>query len=209
MSDTAKPELHVTVFSDYICPFCYIGHVRLARLRDEYDLKVNWSMVEIHPETPAQGRPVDELGYPPEQWNAMMGELGTMAQSEAIVIRPHTFTTNSHQALLLAEAAKEQGGAVFYALHHRLFTAYFGDGLNIGDTDVLRQLAAESGVTPDTVERAWTDPQYPTRLRHNLKAAQELEVTGTPTFFIGTRKLTGALSVETLRHAAHEAIPLM
>ena len=209
MRDTVKPELRVTVFSDYICPFCYIGHVRLARLADEYDLKVNWCMVEIHPETPAQGRPVDELGYPPEQWNAMMGELGAMAQFESIVIRPHTFTTNSHQALLLAEAAKEQGRDVFYALHHRLFEACFGDGLNIGDTDVLQQLAADTGVTPETVERAWTDPQYPTRLHHNLRAAQELEVTGTPTFFIGTRKLTGALSVDALRRAAHEAIPLL
>jgi predicted DsbA family dithiol-disulfide isomerase len=166
-------------------------------------------MVEIHPETPAQGRPVDELGYPPEQWNAMMGELGAMAQFESIVIRPHTFTTNSHQALLLAEAAKEQGRDVFYALHHRLFEAYFGDDLNIGDTDVLRQLAADTGVTPETVQRAWTDPQYPARLRRNLRAAQELEVTGTPTFFIGTRKLTGALSVDALRRAAHEAIPLL
>ena len=119
MLDTVKPELRVTVFSDYICPFCYIGHVRLARLADEYDLKVNWCMVEIHPETPAQGRPVDELGYPPEQWNTMMSELGAMAQAESIVIRPHTVTTNSHQALLLAEAAKEQGSAVFYALHNR------------------------------------------------------------------------------------------
>ncbi len=209
MPDTAKPELRVTVFSDYICPFCYIGHVRLGRLRDEYDLKVNWCMVEIHPETPAQGRSVDELGYPPEQWNAMMGELGAMAQAEAIVIRPHTVTVNSHQALLLAEAAKEQDRAVFYALHNRLFEAYFGDGLNIGDANVLRQLAADTGVTPETVQCAWTDPQYPTCLHHNLKAAQELQVTGTPTFFIGTRKLTGALSVEILRHAAHEAIPLM
>ena len=74
---------------------------------------------------------------------------------------------------------------------------------------MLRQLAAGTGVTPETVHRAWTDPQYLTRLHHNLKAAQELAVTGTPTFFIGTRKLTGALSVETLRHAAHEAIPLL
>ncbi len=209
MLDTTRPELRVTVFSDYICPFCYIGSVRLMRLEDEYDLKVNWCLVEIHPETPAQGRPVEELGYPPEQWNAMMGELGAMAQAEAIVIRPHTFTTNSHLALLLAEAAKEQGRAVFYALHNRLFEAYFGAGQNIGDAEVLRQLAADSGVAPETVERAWTDPQYPTRLHHNLRAAQELEVTGTPTFFVGTRKLTGALSVETLRHAAHEAVPLI
>ena len=63
----AKPTLLVTVFSDFICPFCYVGHVRLNRLRDLYDLKVNCCFVEIHPETPPEGRPVNELGYPEAQ----------------------------------------------------------------------------------------------------------------------------------------------
>jgi len=39
--EQAKPELKVTVFSDYICPFCYIGSRRLLRLNDDYDLKIN------------------------------------------------------------------------------------------------------------------------------------------------------------------------
>lgn len=208
MSDSMKPELRVTVFSDYTCPFCYVGYVRLERLRDEYDLRVNWCMVEIHPDTPVQGMPVAGLGYAPEQFSAMMGELDAMARAENIVIQPQVVTTNTHKALLLAEAVKEQSSTVFYALHSRLFEAYFGAGINIGDTEVLRELALDVGVAPDTLERAWQDPQYLTRLRHNLMAAQELEVSGTPTFFIGERKLTGALSTETLRHAAHEAIPL-
>jgi predicted DsbA family dithiol-disulfide isomerase len=206
MVDSTKPELRVTVFSDYICPFCYIGFVRLERLRDEYDLKVNWRLVEIHPENPVQGRPVEELGYPPEQWNEMMGELGEMARTEQIVIQPHTFTTNSRKALLLAEAAKEQGSTVFYALHKRLFEAYFGDGINIGDVEVLRELAANVGVMPDTIERAWQNQKYLKQIRQNLMAAQKLEVSGTPTYFFGERKLTGALSVDVLRHAAHELI---
>lgn len=208
MSDSVKPELRVTVFSDYTCPFCYVGYVRLERLRDEYDLKVNWCMVEIHPDTPAQGMPVADLGYAPEQWSAMMGELGAMAQAENIVIQPQHVTANTHNALLLAEATKEQSSAVFYALHSRLFEAYFGAGINIGDAEVLRELAVDVGVTHETLARAWQDPQYLARLQHNLMAARELEVSGTPTFFIGERKLTGALSVDTLRHAAHEAIPL-
>jgi len=36
------PELKVTVYSDYICPFCYVGYHRLLRLRDNYNLKINW-----------------------------------------------------------------------------------------------------------------------------------------------------------------------
>mgnify|MGYP001821638697 FL=1 len=43
------PELKVTVYSDYICPFCYVGNHRLQRLRDSYELKINWCLLEIHP----------------------------------------------------------------------------------------------------------------------------------------------------------------
>ena len=208
MLNPAKPELRVTVFSDYTCPFCYIGYVRLEQLRDEYDLKVNWCMVEIHPDTPAQGMPVTELGYAPEQFNAMMSELMAMAQTENILILPQTITTNTHNALLLAEAVKNEGREVFYALHHRLFEAYFGEGVNIGDTAILQELALEVGVGPDTLQRAWTDTKYTERLNQNLVIAQRFGVTGTPTYFIGERKLTGAISIEALRQAAHETIPL-
>ena len=55
MAVTDKPELLVTVFTDYICPFCYVGDVRLERLRTDYDLKINWCFLEIHPETPSTG----------------------------------------------------------------------------------------------------------------------------------------------------------
>jgi len=209
LSHPLKPELRVTAFSDYICPFCYIGSVRLAKLRDEYDLKVNWCLLEIHPDSPSQGGPIDELGYSPKQWEDMMGELGMMAREESIIIRPLAYTTNSRQALLLAEATKEEGADTFYALHRRLFEAYFGEGRNIGEAQVLQTLAAEAGVSPQTVDRAWSEPRYAKRLQHNLRAAQELRVTGVPTyFFIGDRKLTGAVPTEDLRSLAREVCPL-
>ena len=69
------PELKVTVYSDYICPFCYVGHHRLQRLRDNYNLKINWCFLEIHPETSAQGEPIDSLEYPSEQWQLMLENL--------------------------------------------------------------------------------------------------------------------------------------
>jgi len=62
MADT-RPVLYATVFPDYICPVCYTGDLRLARLRRHYDLKINWCLIGIHPDTPPGGRPVSELGY--------------------------------------------------------------------------------------------------------------------------------------------------
>lgn len=201
-----KPELKISVFSDYICPFCYIGSRRVLRLNDTYDVKINWCGLEIHPDTPATGMPVSKLGYAPEQWQAMMATLTAMAAEEGLSLKTHDFTTNSRRALLLAEAAKAAGRERFYAVHERLFSAYFSDGLNIGDADVLRELAAECGLESERVEAAWTDPRYGQRLDINLRHAVELEVRGTPTYVFGTRLLVGAVPETELRQAAAELL---
>lgn len=197
-----KPRLQLAVLSDYICPFCYIGYLRLERLRQHYDLAVNWALVEIHPDSPAEGRPVEELGYSRQHLDGLLGELGELARAEGVELSPHTFTTNSHKALLLAEASKQLGAEVFYGLHRRLFESFLVEAKNIGDTGVLSALADECGVPGETVERAWSDPAYEQRLQQNLAAAVQSGATGTPTFFIGDKQLTGAVSVDALMKAA-------
>lgn len=207
MQATQKPELLATVFSDYICPFCYIGDLRLERLREQYDLKINWCMIEIHPDTPVEGKPVSELGYSADRWQTMMLNLEHLAGEEGVKLREHDFTTSSHQALLLAEAAKEAGHDVFYAIHRRLFTAFFVDGLNIGDETVLAGLAAACGVPPDIVKRAWSGPQYEEKLKLNLAAAGNYAVRATPTvFFSESNRLDGALPYDAFLKAAQRGL---
>ncbi|NIR59349.1 MAG: thioredoxin domain-containing protein [Gammaproteobacteria bacterium] len=199
-----QPRLDVTVFMDYVCPFCYVGAVRLERLRDTYDLRVHWALVELHPETPAQGRLLAALGYPPEQWRRMMRHLEAMAETEGLSFVPREKTVNSRCALLLAEAAKEADREVFYALHWRLFEAYFAEGRDIGDETVLRELARTAGVPQATVSAAWREPRYARRLARNLAIAGAWGVSGTPTYLFNRRKLAGAVPTETLREAAAE-----
>ena len=200
-----KPELKVSVFSDYICPFCYIGSRRLLRLEQDYDLKVNWAGLEIHPDTPPEGMPIERLGYPRAQWAQMMAALNEMAAEEGIELEDHDFTTNSHRALLLSEAAKRAGREVFYALHERLFHAFFSQGKNIGDEGVLRTLAADVGVPEDIVNVAWHNQDYEQRLKLNLQHARELGVRGTPTFVFGEELLVGAVPLAELQAAARRA----
>ena len=203
MKTSEKPELLATVFTDYICPFCYVGDVRLDRLREDYDLKINWCFLEIHPDTPAAGMDIEGLGYPDTRWQQMMDNLSRLAQEEGITFQPHTFTSNSHKSLLLAEAAKAAGADVFYALHRRLFEAFFTEGQNIGDESVLTELARESGVPDEVLERAWTDKRYEERLQQYLAAAHELDVRATPTIFFGEKqRLDGALPLSTFRKLA-------
>jgi predicted DsbA family dithiol-disulfide isomerase len=201
-----KPVLLATVFTDYICPFCYVGDVRLERLREHFELKINWCFLEIHPDTPASGMPVQELGYADDVWRQMMDNLRAMGSAEGVNFREHDFTTNSHRALLLAEAAKEDGADVFYRLHRRLFSAFFTDGRNIGDTAVLREIAAESGVDTATVERAWREEHFEQQLQRYLAGAYDLKVRATPTIFFGRdNRLDGALPYEAFLQAARAA----
>jgi len=199
---SSRSELKVTVFSDYICPFCYVGDARLDRLRADYDLKVNWCFLEIHPETSPEGEPVASLDYPSETWQRMMITLGKMAEEENLPLLDHDFTTNSRSALLLAEAAKYIDRDVFYRLHKRLFEAFFAEGKNIGDRDCLRSLALDAGLSKEQAETAWQDPAVETRLQQYRKAAADLGVQATPTYFFGEQRLDGAVPVEQLVRAA-------
>jgi len=207
MPDTEKPALLVTVISDYICPFCYIGDLRLDRLREHFDLRINWVMVEIHPETPPEGMPIDELGYSSERWQQMMENLQQLAAEEGIKLPVQTLNANSHKALLLAEAAKEAGAETFYRMHRRLFEAYFLEGRNIGDERVLKELAAGCVVPDDVVERAWREPQYEQQLQKNLAAAGQHNVRATPTiFFSDQQRLDGALPYARFLEAARAGL---
>jgi predicted DsbA family dithiol-disulfide isomerase len=180
-----------------------VGERRLARLSEEFDVRVERRFLEIHPETPAEGRPVSELGYPPEQWARMMENLDRMGKAEGIVFSERTFTTNSHKALLLAEAVKEEGPEVFEALNEGLLRAYFTEVRNIGDPQVLRDVAQAAGVPAGRIEQAWSYAAYEDRLAGDHAAAAGIGITGIPTFIVDGRWiLEGAVPVEMLREVA-------
>ena len=205
-NDQQKPQLRVTLFTDYICPFCYIGDLRLQHLQNDYEVLVNFRFIEIHPDTPAQGTTIDTLDYSDEQWQGMMDGLVEMAREEGITLAPVRMLANSHRALLLAEAVKKEGRDIFYAFNQALYREYFLSGRNIGDVEVLRKIAQDSGVSDSVIENAWSDAELEKILQMNMNMAVKAEVSGTPTFFIGQQRLTGAVPVSTLRQAAEAAI---
>ncbi|MFC1588978.1 DsbA family protein [Pseudomonadota bacterium] len=204
MSDL--PEIQITVFSDYICPFCYVGHHRLMRLRDSYDLKINWCFLEIHPENSAEGEAVTDLDYSSEFWDELMKNLKRVAEEENIPLAEHTFTTNSKDALLLGEACKQLGSDAFYALHEKIFSAFFVDKKNIGDRNILREIAKSCGIDDDTIDSAWTEPKYQQRLLENFNHARKYQIKSVPSFVFGERVLTGVVDEAIMRESAAELI---
>lgn len=201
----ATDPVPVTVFSDYICPFCYVGDRRLTRLAEQVDLAITWRGVEIHPETPPDGMSLDQLGYPPDLWDRMMMHLGNLAAEEGIRLAERRFTTNSHKALLLSEGARDLGPEAFRAVHEGLFHAFFTRGLNIGLVDVLRDVAREAGMDDTAFERALIEPTYEERLKENVAEARRFGVSGVPSFVFGETVVTGAVSHAMLLDAARKA----
>lgn len=202
----ALPELKITVFSDYICPFCYVGHHRLMRLKDTYDLKINWCFIEIHPENSAEGEPTSSLDYPSEQWKQMMSNLKQVAAEENIPIAEHEFTTNSKDAILLSEFCKSSGKATFYRLHEKLFTAFFVDNKNIGDRDVLTEIAKSCDIDEETIAAAWSDQQAQQNILNNFNLVHKYEIQSVPSFIFGDRVLTGVVEEKIMRSAAQELL---
>lgn len=205
---TNKPELKVSVFSDYICPFCYIGHHRLQQLKQDYELKVNWCFIEIHPDTPAQGMPTTGLDYNNEQWQGIVTSLNTLIEQDQLPFKhEHQFTTNSHKALLLAEACKPLGADTFYRVHNRLFEAFFVDMVNIGDISVLQTIADECNI-PDNITKAAlnNDNELEKHLKLYQQFAGKARITGVPTIMIGSQAIPGVPSVSSLRSAAKKAL---
>ena len=198
------PELKITVYSDYICPFCYVGHFRLQRLRDSYDLKINWCFLEIHPETAREGEPIDSLDYPSEQWQQMLANLQRIAEEEYIPLSKLSFITNSKDALLLSETAKKCGRDIFYDLHEKLFNAYFVDGENIGDKNILKKIARSCGIDEKTIDSSWTDEIIEKRLINNFSSARQHNIQSVPSFIFGERVLTGVVAESTFREAAEQ-----
>lgn len=200
------PEIQLTVFSDYICPFCYVGHHRLMRLKDEYDLKINWCFLEIHPENSAEGEPVTDLDYSSEFWDELMKNLKRVAEEEHIPLAEHTFTTNSKDAMLLAEACKTLGKDTFYTLHEKIFSTFFVDNKNIGDRNVLRKIAQSCGINDDFIDAAWSDAEHQQRLLENFNHARQHQIKSVPSFVFGERILTGVVDEKIMREAAADLI---
>ena len=192
--------LKIVMFSDYICPFCYIGFETVRRLKPEFNFELEWRGFQIHPDWPAEGIPADkarEISSDPDSRRALWERISAMAETVGFSMRPPAILTNSRAALAATEFARESGRDE--ALEERIYRAYFNEGLNIGDPSVVVKLASETGLDSSEVADAIKSPKYELRLKNNALAANQRGVNGVPTFFIGEYPLVGAQSPDAMR----------
>lgn len=189
--------IKIKVYSDYVCPFCYLGEQQLKEvLEEEHELKVatEWMPFELRPFPTPTLRPGDE--YLPRVWNSsvypMAEDMGVEIKLPTISPQPYT-----HLAFEGYQFALEEGKGEAYT--HRMFEAFFKEDEDIGDLEVLTQLAEEVGLDPAAYRQAVENRKYKEQHRQALQEAQRHGIRAVPTFQIGNRLYQGMIPKEQLR----------
>lgn len=189
-------NVHITIYGDYVCPFCYVGDEIIKQLGEEYDLTVEWRGYQIHKEGKASR--YLEPGYVDRKWN-ILRQLA--AEMERDVDKPD-FVPETLAALEGTEYAKDHG--VFQAFHDKVFAAYFEDNQDIGDRQVLTRIVEEVGLDPQDFWRSVDSGEKSERVKEYRKDAQENYIASFPTYLfdglsLGHFRIVGAHPYPTMK----------
>lgn len=201
-----EDAVEVFFYGDYVCPFSYVADARLRRLREEDPgVSVHWRPLSIHPAVPADGLPVDQLGYEPGEWTRVSREVRSQAEELGVPVDLPDFIANSHEALQAGEFAKDVGGDAFRRAHQAIFRAYLVEGKNIGRRDVLLEVCEGAGLDREALDGALEDDRYADELRRVDREASRYDIEGTPTLLFGRHKVVGAAPLDVMRDAVGRA----
>jgi predicted DsbA family dithiol-disulfide isomerase len=197
--------LKLTMFSDFICPFCYIGFEVVRKLKPEFELELDWRGYQIHPEWPEDGMRASEYRAMDAETRRQVWErIQSLANEAGFSMKPPELLMNSRRALEAAEFAKQVG--VGEEFEERVYRAYFQEGLNIGDLGVLGELGRQVGLTREELHQALTTNRFTLKIKNTALAAHQRGVGGVPTFFVGNFPMVGAQSETVMRQLLTRAV---
>ena len=200
----SQKKLKIVVFSDYICPFCYIGFYRVEQLKKNYDVEVEWRPFEIHPETPKEGTDLNNLPYPKEYLDMMKANIKRLADDVGISLKLSDKLPNSRLALYLSEYARKNGK--FEVFHKLVFDSYWKEGKDIGDQALLLALADIVGFNRNDVLDYINTEEPKSELRKSLKDLRQYGINGVPTFIIGDKIVVGAQPYDVFKKVIENAL---
>ncbi|WP_420415410.1 DsbA family oxidoreductase [Roseibium sp.] len=210
---STSPAITVDVVSDVMCPWCYIGKRRLeAAIKQVPDLTVDvrWHPFQLDATLPKTGK--DRQQYLSDKFGGLERAKQIYAQIEAagreegipfafdkIKLSPNTL--DCHRLILWSRVDDVQNDVV-----ERLFKAYFIDGEDLTQTDLLVRISDEAGMESDLVEQLYETVTDLDKIQAQIAKAQETGVTGVPCFIIDGRfVLAGAEKAETIAAALQHA----
>jgi len=203
------PLVRLDVWSDYVCPFCYLEEPVLTRILDEFgnDVNVNWQAFELRPEPVPTLDPDGE--YLNRVWNA---SVYPMASERGMNLKLPPVQPRSRRAFELTEFARDKGR--FDETHRALFKAFFEEGKDISDLGVLGEIAELVGLDPEEAKTAIELGTHRKRVIDQERRATALGIRAVPTIllsipgmpFENTAMLSGAQPHEAVQSAVHQAM---
>lgn len=186
--------IKLDILSDPICPWCYIGKTLLFRALDErpgHPFAIEWHPFRLNPDMPPGG--MDRRAYLEakfggrEQAVAAYARVAEAAEAAGIpidfaAIERTPDTLDAHRLIHWAGIEGRQGDVV-----HRLFEAYFVQGRDIGEVDVLADIADSAGMDAAAIRRLLASDADTAEIRARDANAREKGVTGVPTFIIANQ----------------------
>jgi predicted DsbA family dithiol-disulfide isomerase len=210
--------MKVEIWSDIMCPFCYIGKRKFEEALEQFahkdDLQVEWKSFQLNPDLKTQpGRGIyeylaEQKGWTLEYSRNVHEQMTAKAKESGLeynfdsVIPANSF--NAHRLSHLAAQYNLQDTA-----EERLFKAYFTEGKNIDDIDTLIQLGVEIGLKETEVRKMLHSDLYAQQVYLDMYEAQQIGVKGVP-FFVIDRKYAvsgaqpGSVFLEALQRAYRE-----
>ncbi|MBD7913352.1 MULTISPECIES: DsbA family oxidoreductase [Clostridium] len=188
--------MKIEVWSDFVCPFCYIGKRRLEialnKFKHKDEVEVIFKSFELDPGAKKKyDENIHELiakkyGIPLEQAKGSNAKLVEQAKEVGLNFNfDDLIPTNTFDAHRLSHYAKTEGK--MNELAERLLKAYFVDSLNLSDHKVLAVLAGEVGLNEEEALKVLESEEYGTNVRNDEKTASKLNITGVP-FFVFNNK---------------------
>ncbi|HJF33096.1 MAG TPA: DsbA family oxidoreductase [Sporosarcina psychrophila] len=211
--------MKIEIWSDYVCPFCYIGKRRLEEALEQTGLgesaEIVFKAYELDPNSPVESDiPMqvglaEKYGMSIEEAKKMTDNVAVQAETVGLNYNFDKMTpANTFNAHRLAKLAEQEG--VDKTVSEQLLQAYFIDGEKIGKDDVLLRIAEGAGISRDRAKEVLDSDEFADDVKMDIAEAQQIGVKGVP-FFVINRKyaISGAQPAEAfadaLRKAAEEA----
>ncbi|MWV45947.1 thioredoxin domain-containing protein [Paenibacillus sp. HJL G12] len=188
--------MKIEVWSDFACPFCYIGKRRfeaaLERFEHKNEVEVVFRSFELDPNAPRENEHdmhtllASKYGMSVEKAKSMNENMTEQAKAVGLTYRFDTMkVTNTFDAHRLTHWAGESGKR--YEMTERLFKAYFTDSEHLGDRATLARLAGEIGLDTKAAADMLESDAYEADVREDESQATKLGISGVP-FFVVNQK---------------------
>jgi predicted DsbA family dithiol-disulfide isomerase len=201
---TSEQRIDIDIWSDYVCPFCYLELPLIERLKQEFGshLNVVWHAFELRPDPVPTLDPTGD--YLRDTWAR---SVYPMAQERGMVLRLPPVQPRSRKAFEAVSHARSLGR--FDRMHDALFRGFFEHGKDIGDSTTLLEIGVSTGIDPASLKEALDSGRYTQQVLAEEQQAQELGVRGVPFTLIRLAgrpfaeavALSGAVPYEKLRTA--------